>query len=48
MSPTSQWNHNIHYSRLILGSIPPNARSALDVGRGEGGLCAIEFSWRRS
>lgn len=34
-----RWNHNIHYHRLVLGSIPQAARSALDVGCGEGSLC---------
>ncbi|HZC69633.1 MAG TPA: class I SAM-dependent methyltransferase [Jatrophihabitans sp.] len=33
------WNHNVHYYRLILDSIPQHARSALDVGCGEGTLC---------
>lgn len=40
MLPDPQrWNHNIHYHRLILDAIPPTARSALDVGCGEGTLC---------
>ncbi|MGN8024774.1 class I SAM-dependent methyltransferase [Microbacterium sp. 22242] len=34
-SPT-RWNHNIHYHRLILESAPAGARSALDVGCGDG------------
>lgn len=34
-----RWNHNIHYHRLIVEAIPRNARSALDVGCGEGSLC---------
>lgn len=32
------WNHNIHYHRLILRSLPEGARDALDVGCGEGTL----------
>lgn len=32
----ARWNHNIHYHRLILDSVPPAARSALDVGCGNG------------
>lgn len=35
---TERWNHNIHYHRLILGSVPAGARDALDVGCGEGTL----------
>jgi 2-polyprenyl-3-methyl-5-hydroxy-6-metoxy-1,4-benzoquinol methylase len=31
-----RWNHNIHYQRLVLDRIPPDARRALDVGCGEG------------
>lgn len=31
-----RWNHNIHYHRLILEAVPPWARSALDVGCGNG------------
>jgi SAM-dependent methyltransferase len=30
------WNHNIHFHRLVLASVPPGARSALDVGTGNG------------
>jgi len=33
-----RWNHNIHYHRLILDSVPAGARDALDVGCGEGML----------
>lgn len=31
-----RWNHNIHYHRLILDAVPRGARSALDVGAGDG------------
>jgi 2-polyprenyl-3-methyl-5-hydroxy-6-metoxy-1,4-benzoquinol methylase len=37
--PGERWNHNIHYHRLILAALPPDARAALDVGCGEGTLC---------
>jgi 2-polyprenyl-3-methyl-5-hydroxy-6-metoxy-1,4-benzoquinol methylase len=33
-----QWNHNIHYHRVILRSLPPQAGTALDVGCGDGSL----------
>jgi 2-polyprenyl-3-methyl-5-hydroxy-6-metoxy-1,4-benzoquinol methylase len=33
-----RWNHNIHYHRLLLDAVPPGARTALDVGCGEGML----------
>ena len=36
----SRWNHNIHYHRLVLGAVPAGARSALDVGTGDGLLAA--------
>lgn len=32
------WNHNTLYHRVILESIPPGCRRALDVGCGEGRL----------
>ena len=35
---TRQWNHNIHYHRVILSAIPPGCGRALDVGCGEGML----------
>ncbi|NLE79099.1 MAG: class I SAM-dependent methyltransferase, partial [Rhodococcus sp.] len=35
-----RWNHNIHYHRLILDAVPAGARSALDVGCGNGLLSA--------
>jgi 2-polyprenyl-3-methyl-5-hydroxy-6-metoxy-1,4-benzoquinol methylase len=33
---TDAWNHNIHYHSLILRQLPPDCRSVLDVGCGEG------------
>ncbi|TDL45861.1 class I SAM-dependent methyltransferase [Microbacterium oleivorans] len=35
-----RWNHNIHLHRVVIGAIPPQARSALDVGAGDGMLSA--------
>ena len=35
-----RWNHNTHYNRLVLRSAPTDARTALDVGCGEGDLLA--------
>ncbi|WP_150463283.1 class I SAM-dependent methyltransferase [Nesterenkonia ebinurensis] len=35
-SSRGRWNHNIHYHRLILDAVPTDARSALDVGCGNG------------
>jgi len=32
----ARWNHNIHYHSVILGAVPTGARTALDVGCGEG------------
>ncbi|AFA76160.1 putative methyltransferase (plasmid) [Gordonia polyisoprenivorans VH2] len=40
-----RWNHNIHYHQVILGAIPADARSALDVGTGDG-LLAVDLSER--
>lgn len=37
-----RWNHNIHYHRLILDAVPAGARSALDVGCGNG-LLSVEL-----
>lgn len=34
----SRWNHNTHYHPVLLRAVPPDARSALDVGCGEGTL----------
>lgn len=31
-----RWNHNIHYHSVVLEAIPADARSALDVGTGDG------------
>jgi len=31
-----RWNHNIHYHSRLLNAVPKQARSALDVGCGEG------------
>jgi 2-polyprenyl-3-methyl-5-hydroxy-6-metoxy-1,4-benzoquinol methylase len=31
-----RWNHNIHYHRLVLDAVPDDARTALDVGTGNG------------
>lgn len=36
----ARWNHNIHYHRLILDAVPAAARTALDVGTGNGLLAA--------
>jgi 2-polyprenyl-3-methyl-5-hydroxy-6-metoxy-1,4-benzoquinol methylase len=36
VGPDRRWNHNIHYHRLILEAVPPGARTALDVGTGDG------------
>ncbi|GAB2668152.1 class I SAM-dependent methyltransferase [Gordonia jinhuaensis] len=33
---TKRWNHKIHYHSVVLEAIPANARSALDVGTGDG------------
>lgn len=35
-----RWNHNIHFHRVVLAAIPEGARSALDVGTGNGMLAA--------
>lgn len=36
----ARWNHNIHYHQRILDAVPPGARTALDVGTGDGLLAA--------
>ncbi len=36
MSDDARWNHNIHYHRLVLDAVPAGARTALDVGTGDG------------
>lgn len=38
--PADAWNHNIHFHRVALEAIPAGARSALDVGTGDGLLAA--------
>ncbi|MEV4253294.1 class I SAM-dependent methyltransferase [Spirillospora sp. NPDC049652] len=38
MKRDGRWNHNIHYHPIILRAVPEGARSALDVGCGEGML----------
>lgn len=35
-----RWNHNIHFHGVVLAAIPAGARSALDVGAGNGMLAA--------
>lgn len=35
-----RWNHNLHYHPLVLAAVPPHARTALDVGTGDGLLAA--------
>ena len=35
-----RWNHNIHYHHRILDAVPVGARTALDVGTGNGLLAA--------
>lgn len=37
--PGERWNHNIHYHRLTLATVPRDARAAVDLGCGEGMLC---------
>ena len=32
----ARWNHNLHYHRLILDAVPTGARTALDIGTGDG------------
>jgi ubiquinone/menaquinone biosynthesis C-methylase UbiE len=41
----SQWNHNVQYHRLVLRSVPPDCRRALDVGCGQG-LLARQLVYR--
>ena len=38
MSDEDRWNHNIHYHPVVLATVPAGARTALDVGCGEGTL----------
>jgi ubiquinone/menaquinone biosynthesis C-methylase UbiE len=35
-----RWNHNTHHHRLVLNEVGPGARTALDVGTGDGLLAA--------
>lgn len=35
-----RWNHNLHYQRRLLEAVPVGARTALDVGTGNGILAA--------
>jgi 2-polyprenyl-3-methyl-5-hydroxy-6-metoxy-1,4-benzoquinol methylase len=35
---SGEWNHNIHYHRRILRSVPPGAERCLDIGCGDGML----------
>ncbi|PPF26257.1 MULTISPECIES: bifunctional 2-polyprenyl-6-hydroxyphenol methylase/3-demethylubiquinol 3-O-methyltransferase UbiG [unclassified Rathayibacter] len=35
-----RWNHNVHYQQRILEEVPADARTALDVGTGEGIMAA--------
>lgn len=35
-TPSGRWNHNLHYHQLILDAVPADARTALDVGTGDG------------
>ena len=39
-SEQHRWNHNTHYYDIVLDTVPPNARTALDVGTGDGLLAA--------
>ncbi|MFI6871323.1 class I SAM-dependent methyltransferase [Nocardia sp. NPDC050406] len=36
MSRDPYWNHNTHYHRWVLDQIPAGARTALDIGCGDG------------
>ncbi|WP_405182293.1 class I SAM-dependent methyltransferase [Nocardia sp. NBC_01377] len=36
MSADPYWNHNTHYHRWLLDRIPATARTALDIGYGDG------------
>lgn len=36
MSPDPYWNHNTHYHPWILDQVPAGARTALDIGCGDG------------
>lgn len=38
MPDRDRWNHNSHYHRVVMRAIPDAARSAIDVGFGDGDL----------
>lgn len=38
-----RWNHNTHYYDIVLDAAPPTARTALDVGTGDG-LLAVRLA----
>ena len=40
MAPARLWNANIHYHPLLLKAVPDGATRVLDVGCGDGILCA--------
>jgi 2-polyprenyl-3-methyl-5-hydroxy-6-metoxy-1,4-benzoquinol methylase len=40
MAAAEVWNANIHYHRLLLNAVPRGAHRVLDVGCGDGVLCA--------
>ena len=37
---SERWNHNIHFQRRIMDAVPDSARTALDIGTGNGLLAA--------
>ncbi|MCV7193331.1 class I SAM-dependent methyltransferase [Mycolicibacterium brumae] len=45
MGNERRWNHNIHYYDLVLDAAPAQARTALDVGTGDG-LLAVRLAER--
>jgi SAM-dependent methyltransferase len=38
MARVGYWNHNVHYQPVILGAVPADCATALDVGCGDGML----------
>ncbi|OIJ89340.1 SAM-dependent methyltransferase [Streptomyces sp. MUSC 14] len=36
MAGDPYWNHNVHYHRAVLATVPDGCRTALDVGCGDG------------